>query len=169
MIKLLIGGSPCTNWSIAQRKNRETTASGIGWELFLNYVIAKEKFAPDFFLYEDNKSAAPAIKEQIALKLGVPLMHIDSALVSAQTRKRFYAFNWTVAQPEDRGIILRDILETGVADREKSRCLRTVAGNARDYFHNMETHMGVTKAMMLKVIRYLLYLAFDVEEGAKEK
>ena len=86
MIKLLIGGSPCTNWSIAQRKNRETTASGIGWELFLNYVIAKEKFKPDFFLYENNKSAAPAIKEQISIELGVPLMHIDSALVSAQTR-----------------------------------------------------------------------------------
>lgn len=112
MIKLLIGGSPCTNWSIAQRKNRETTASGIGWELFLNYVIAKEKFKPDFFLYENNKSAAPAIKEQISIELGVPLMHIDSALVSAQTRKRFYAFNWTVPQPEDRGILLRDILET---------------------------------------------------------
>lgn len=50
MIKLLIGGSPCTHWSIAQSKNRETKAEGIGWELFENYVIAKEKFKPDFFL-----------------------------------------------------------------------------------------------------------------------
>lgn len=38
-MKLLIGGSPCTHWSIAQTKNRETEASGIGWELFLNYRI----------------------------------------------------------------------------------------------------------------------------------
>ena len=38
-------------------------------------------------------------------------MHINSALVSAQNRERFYAFNWTVEQPEDRGILLRDILE----------------------------------------------------------
>lgn len=46
MIKLLIGGSPCTHWSIAQSKNRETKAEGIGWELFLNYVIAKDKTYP---------------------------------------------------------------------------------------------------------------------------
>lgn len=30
----LIGGSPCTYWSIAQKNNRETEASGMGWELF---------------------------------------------------------------------------------------------------------------------------------------
>lgn len=58
MIKLLIGGSPCTFWSIAQKNNRETEAEGLGWELFKNYLIAKEKFKPDFFLYENNKSAA---------------------------------------------------------------------------------------------------------------
>lgn len=42
MIKLLIGGSPCTNWSIAQTTaKRECEPKGIGWELFKNYVIAK--------------------------------------------------------------------------------------------------------------------------------
>lgn len=111
MIKLLIGGSPCTFWSIAQKNGRETEAEGMGWELFKNYLIAKEKFKPDFFLYENNKSAAQAIKDQISRELGVDLMHINSALVSAQNRERFYAFNWEVDQPEDRGILLRDILE----------------------------------------------------------
>lgn len=48
MIKLLIGGSPCTHWSIARTAGRETEPSGIGWELFKNYLIAKEKFKPDF-------------------------------------------------------------------------------------------------------------------------
>lgn len=134
MIKLLIGGSPCTKWSIAQKKDRETTAEGEGWELFLNYAIAKEKFKPDFFLYENNKSAAQAIKDQISMELGVPLMHINSALVSAQNRQRFYAFNWTVPQPEDRGILLKDILETGQADKDKAYCLKHQAGNVRDYF-----------------------------------
>lgn len=71
MIKLLIGGSPCTYWSIAQKNNRETEPSGLGWELFKNYLIAKEKFKPDFFLYENNKSAAKAIKEQIKKEFGV--------------------------------------------------------------------------------------------------
>lgn len=111
MIKILIGGSPCTFWSIAQKNGRETEAEGMGWELFKNYLIAKEKFKPDLFLYENNKSAAQAIKDQISRELGVDLMHINSALVSAQNRQRFYAFNWNVEQPEDRGILLRDVLE----------------------------------------------------------
>ena len=113
MIKILIGGSPCTFWSIAQKNGRDTEAEGMGWELFKNQLIAKEKFQPDLFLYENNKSAAQPIKDQIAEELNVNLMYINSALVSAQNRQRFYAFNWEVEQPEDRGIILRDILETG--------------------------------------------------------
>jgi DNA (cytosine-5)-methyltransferase 3A len=113
MIKLLIGGSPCTHWSIAQKNGRETTPEGLGWELFKNYLIAKAKFKPDYFLYENNKSAAQAIKDQISNELGVDLMYINSALVSAQNRQRFYAFNWEVEQPQDRGIVLRDILESG--------------------------------------------------------
>lgn len=102
MIKLLIGGSPCTHWSIAQTKNRETTASGLGWELFKNYLLARERFKPDFFLYENNKSAAQTIKDQIAAELGAELMYINSALVSAQNRQRFYVFNWHVQQPTDK-------------------------------------------------------------------
>ena len=125
MIKLLIGGSPCTHWSIAQRKNRETKAEGEGWELFLNYVIAKEKFKPDFFLYENNWSASKEIKEQIQKELGCELMRINSSLVSAQNRDRFYVFNWEVEQPENRGILLKDILETGedLLSNDKSYCL----------------------------------------------
>lgn len=134
-MKLLIGRSPCTHWSIAQTKNRETEASGIGWELFLNYRIARDKYQPDFFLYENNKSMAPAIKAQISKELGVEPVLINSALVSAQNRQRLY---WAgrrnpdgtysqvpVEQPEDRGILLRDILETGFPLREKSYALQT--------------------------------------------
>ena len=126
-MKLLIGGSPCTHWSIAQTKNRETEASGIGWELFLNYRIARDKYKPDYFLYENNKSMSPAIREQITAELGVEPMLINSALVSAQNRQRLY---WVgkrepdgtysqvrVEQPEDRGILLRDILETSTSKK----------------------------------------------------
>ena len=123
-MKILIGGSPCTHWSIAQTKNRETEASGIGWELFLNYRIARDKYQPDFFLYENNKSMLPAIRAQITAELGVEPVLINSALVSAQNRQRLY---WAgkrnqdgtysqvaVEQPVDRGILLCDILESGV-------------------------------------------------------
>ena len=72
MIRLLIGGSPCTHWSVAQTKNRETQPnSGLGWELFLNYKIALEKWKPDYFLYENNKSASQAIKNEIAKELNI--------------------------------------------------------------------------------------------------
>lgn len=71
-MKLLIGGSPCTHWSIAQTKNRETEASGIGWELFLNYRIARDKYQPDFFLYENNKSMSPASWANISVRMGAP-------------------------------------------------------------------------------------------------
>lgn len=129
MMKLLIGGSPCTHWSIAQTKNRETEPSGIGWELFKNYLVALEKYKPDFFLYENNKSMSAAIREQITKELGVEPIEINSALVSAQSRKRLY---WTnipgVGQPEDKGILLRDILETGVVWREKAYTLRASIG-----------------------------------------
>ena len=97
-------------WSIARYEGREVVPSGIGWELFLNYLIAKEKFQPDFFLYENNNSIAPAIKSQISAELGVDLMMINAALVSAQNRERVYGFNWSVEQPSDRGIYLSDIL-----------------------------------------------------------
>ncbi len=124
-MKLLIGGSPCTHWSIAQTKNRETEPEGLGWELFKNYLIALEKFKPDFFLYENNKSMAPAIRAQITRELGVEPILINSALVSAQNRQRLY---WTnipgVEQPEDLGILLRDILESGVCWTEKSYTLK---------------------------------------------
>ncbi len=136
MIKLLIGGSPCTHWSIAQKNNRETEPEGLGWELFKNYLIAKEKFKPDFFLYENNKSAAQAIKDQISQELEVPLMYINSALVSAQNRQRFYAFNWIVDMPEDRGILLKDILESGIAIREKEY---TIDAN---YFKTLGRNVG---------------------------
>lgn len=119
-IKLLIGGSPCTKWSIAQKNGREVLPEGIGWELFENYRIAKEKFQPDFFLYENNKSAAQPIKDAIYSALGggkdasVRLTHINSALVSAQNRQRFYVTNFgDIEQPEDRGILLKDVLENG--------------------------------------------------------
>lgn len=130
-LRLLIGGSPCTHWSIAQKNNRETKPEGLGWELFENYLIAKEKFKPNFFLYENNKSAAQPIKDQISKELGVDLLYINSALVSAQNRQRFYAHNIPgVNQPEDRGILLVDILESGATWLEKSYALTTRCSGA---------------------------------------
>ena len=120
---LLIGGSPCTYWSIA-KKGRETTSDGIGFQLFSQYVRALEESNCKWFLYENNYSIHKDIKSEISKALGVEPIMINSALVSAQQRKRCY---WTnipnVEQPQDKGILLKDILESGLPYQEKSYCM----------------------------------------------
>ena len=119
----LVGGSPCTYWSIAQKNNRETEASGMGWELFQQYVRALHEAKPKFFVYENNKSMSKAIRASIDEAFGFEAICINSALVSAQNRQRLY---WVgkrnedgtyskvdIEQPEDRGILLKDVLESG--------------------------------------------------------
>ena len=134
-VDFLIGGSPCTYWSIAQTKNRETVASGMGWELFSQYVRALHEAKPKYFIYENNKSMSKDIRASIDEEFGFEAVLINSALVSAQSRQRLY---WVgklnhegtysqvqVEQPVDRGILLRDVLETGVAWNEKAYNLTT--------------------------------------------
>lgn len=121
-------------------------------ELFKNYLIAKEKFKPDFFLYENNKSASQAIKDQISEEFGVGVdpnvrfTYINSALVSAQNRQRFYVTNFgDIEQPEDRGILLKDILESGDTDRDKSHAVISSAGRTttREYFDKQQGTMAL--------------------------
>ena len=139
-VDFMVGGSPCTYWSIAQTKNRETVASGIGWELFSQYVRALHEAKPKYFIYENNKSMSKEIRASIDKTFGFEAVLINSALVSAQNRQRLY---WVgkrnadgtyskvnVEQPDDRGILLRDILETGIAWQEKSYNLTTRCNGA---------------------------------------
>lgn len=134
----LIGGSPCTYWSISQNKEkRETVASGIGWELFSQYVRALREAEPKFFLYENNKSMSNEIRKSITETFGFEPIMVNSALVSAQNRQRLY---WVgvrqddgtyrradVTQPEDRGILLKDVLDSGMnlSQKDKSYTLTT--------------------------------------------
>ena len=127
---LLLGGSPCTYWSIA-KAGRETTPDGIGGKLFMEYVRALRESGCKYFLYENNNSIHQNIKDFISEQLGVQPIMINSALVSAQQRKRCY---WTnipgVCQPKDKGILLNDILESGVAWQDKSYCMTAVYNGA---------------------------------------
>lgn len=120
---LLLGGSPCTYWSIA-RRGRETNCDGEGFRLFEQYVRALKESNCKYFLYENNFSIHKDIKAEISKRLGVEPIMINSALLSAQNRKRCY---WTnipnVTQPEDKGILLKDILESGTAWQNKSYCM----------------------------------------------
>jgi DNA (cytosine-5)-methyltransferase 3A len=176
-MKLLIGGSPCTHWSIAQTKNRETEASGIGWELFLNYRIARDKYQPDYFLYENNKSMSPAIRAQITAELGVEPVLINSALVSAQNRQRLY---WAgkrnpdgtyrqvpVELPEDRGILLRDILETGFPLREKGYALQTGHGATAEDAIARRQRNAVAEPVAIKLLteKEMEYMVRETKDG----
>ena len=155
----LVGGSPCTYWSIAQTKNRETTASGLGWELFSQYVRALRDVKPKYFIYENNKSMSAQIRASISETFGFEPICINSALVSAQNRQRLY---WVgirqedgtykkadIAQPEDRGIMLKDILETEggwQVENDKAFCLcGGHVGTARDYFKKHQTNIAFKK------------------------
>lgn len=115
-IDLLIGGSPCTNWSCAKNhtakiKKEKFINEGIGWELFKHYVRALHTVKPTYFLYENNYRISQNIIDNISLELGVEPILINSGLVSAQNRKRLY---WTnipnITQPKDKGILIKDII-----------------------------------------------------------
>lgn len=114
---LLIGGSPCTHWSIANAK-RETEAKGIGFDLFMNYVRALEDVEPQYFLYENNYSISESIKKEISERLGVQPIMINSKDFSAQNRKRCYWTNIPVQEIKEKSqLVIKDIMETGVNEK----------------------------------------------------
>ena len=141
----VIGGSPCTYWSIAQSSDkREREPDGNSWVLFQQYVRAIREIQPHYFIYENNKSMSDEIKQAISKELGVKPVLINSARVSAQFRQRYY---WVghlvngeyeqvaVPQPKDRGIMLSDVLD-GVALADKSHAIIGSIGRTteREYF-----------------------------------
>lgn len=132
-VDLLIGGSPCQDLSIAgNRKGLAGERSG----LFYKYVEALQTIKPKYFLLENNVGMPKEAYEEISQLLGCYPVMINSALVSAQSRRRFY---WTnigekeydlfqfptcaIPQPPDRKIYLQNILTSGFADRLKARYL----------------------------------------------
>lgn len=121
-IDLLLGGSPCTDLSIA-KKNREGL-KGKDSSLFWKYAEALNTIKPKWFIFENVASMKKEDKDIITKTLGVEPIMINSALVSAQQRKRLY---WTnipgIQQPKDKHIYLQDILESEYTDRLKSYCI----------------------------------------------
>jgi len=119
-IDLLIGGSPCQGFSFAGKQlNFEDERS----MLFFEYVRLLKECNPKYFLLE-NVKMKQEYEDIISEFLGVKPIKINSALVSGQLRSRLY---WTnipnIKQPEDKGIKLDDIIESGYVDRDKSLCL----------------------------------------------
>ena len=121
-IDLLIGGSPCQDFSKAMKGKRKGF-DGEKSSLFYEYYRLLQEVKPRYFLLENVK-----MKKDEELKMneymGVKSVNINSSLVSAALRNRYY---WTnipgIAQPKDKGIKLQHILTSGYTDRDKARTL----------------------------------------------
>ena len=149
-IDLLIGGSPCQDLSFAgyQKGLVEGTRSN----LFFEYVrILKElrEINLDVKFLLENVRMKQENQNIISDLLGVEPILINSAKLSAQNRQRLY---WTniegVRQPADQGIMLKDILEHGVTDREKSHCIDVnyfKGGNLKSYFEKHRRQLVFSK------------------------
>ena len=133
-IDLIMGGSPCQGFSFAGKQlNFEDSRS----KLFFDFVDIVKHYKPKYFLLE-NVKMKKEYQNVITNLLGVEPILINSALVSAQNRNRLY---WTnipnISQPNDEGILLKDILVSGSVDRYKSHCLDAnyfKGGNLKSYF-----------------------------------
>jgi len=122
-IDLILAGSPCQGFSFAGKQLAFDDPRSM---LFFEFVRLLKECKPKYFLLENvrmKKEYLDVISEQV----GVQPIFINSSLVSAQSRQRYY---WTnipgIEQPEERGIVLRDILETNsgenpVKDTERNR------------------------------------------------
>jgi DNA (cytosine-5)-methyltransferase 3A len=121
-VDMLIGGSPCQDLSIAM-KNRQGL-KGSKSKLFYTYVDILKSVKPKWFLLENVARMSQEDKKIITDILGVEPIRINSKLVSGQLRDRLY---WTnipgITQPQDKEILLQDILTSGFTDRTKSRAI----------------------------------------------
>jgi len=118
-IDLLMGGSPCQGFSIAGKHlNFNDPRSA----LFFEYIRALHDLKPKYFLLENVKMKKEH-QEIISEYMGVEPVMINSSLLSAQNRVRLYWTNLPISQPKDRKIYLKDVLENGLVDRDKSYCI----------------------------------------------
>ena len=158
-IDLVVGGFPCQSWSVAGLGLGDKDKRGmLFWTMLdvMKKVLANNPQAK--FLMENvrmKKEFEDYITFHTEEALGKVNKHlINSALVSAQNRKRFY---WTnidgIEQPEDQGIVLADILMDGHVDRDKSHCLDAnyfKGGNPKSYFGKSRRQLVFDRPCKLK-------------------
>ena len=136
-IDLLIGGSPCQGFSFGGKQlNFDDPRS----KLFFVYAYMLKQLKPKYFLLENVRMAKQS-QDVISEYLGVEPIEINSSLVSAQNRKRLY---WTnipnVTQPEDKGILLKEIL----LDDAEEPMLSNIYGGFKEKKPRVHTDKSVT-------------------------
>ena len=124
-IDMVIFGSPCQSLSSAMKKDLRVGFSNMEKSgLFFSCYRVLKEVNPKYFLVENVASMKNENRDIISSLLGVEPIKINSSLVSAQLRNRYY---WTnvpnVKLPDDKNILLQDILTSGYTDRKKARAL----------------------------------------------
>ena len=139
-IDILLAGSPCQGFSFAGKQLAfDDPRSALFWE----FVRIKNELQPKYFLLE-NVVMKKEFQQVITDAVGVQPVMINSALVSAQNRKRLYWANFNITQPQDKGILLKDIIENGDVDRNKSLVVTSrVSGATSDRYINKAMHQMV--------------------------
>ena len=129
-VNLMLAGSPCQGFSFA---GKQLAFDDPRSALFFEFIRLLKAIKPKYFLLENvrmKKEFLQVISEQVSacypeIVFGIEPIFINSSLLSAQSRQRYY---WTnipgIKQPEDRGIVLRDILEDNFdSERDKAHCI----------------------------------------------
>lgn len=136
-IDYLIGGSPCQGFSFAGKQLAFDDPRSKLFFVYVDILNHIKSVNPSVKFLLENVKMKKEYLDVISEHLGVKPVFINSALLSAQNRQRYYWCNWEVNQPEDKHIVLADILESGVVDRDKSWCIDAnyfKGGNLKSYF-----------------------------------
>lgn len=148
-VNLMLAGSPCQGFSFA---GKQLAFDDPRSALFFEFIRLLKAIKPKYFLLENvrmKKEFLQVISEQVSacypeIVFGIEPMFINSSLVSAQSRQRYY---WTnipnIKQPEDRGIVLRDILETQTDEKP----VKDTERNQRHYRNDDEKSLCMTATM----------------------
>ena len=142
-VDMIIGGSPCQDLSIAKQSRQGL--HGERSRLFWEYIKALTIIKPKYFLLENVASMKQEDRDAITAVLrGIypetECIMINSALLSAQQRKRYYWTNWRVEQPQDKGVLLKDVLETVGATTENKAYALTTRYSGYCFPHDHERH-----------------------------
>jgi len=133
---LIMGGSPCQGFSFA---GKQLAFDDPRSKLFFTMIDIIDNYKPQYKLLENVKMKKEYL-DTITEYMGVEPLFINSALVSAQNRQRYYWYNWGAPLPEDRGILLKDIVEGGTTNYVTGGGVRgryIVDGKRQD--HKMKT------------------------------
>jgi len=151
-IDLVTGGFPCQAWSMAGKQLGDKDERGMLFWTMLDIIKHVKYLNPKADFMIENVRMKREFEEYITTHtenaLGnVYKILINSALVSAQNRNRYYWTSFKVEQPGDKGILLKDIIESGEVDRDKSLCVNTrVAGaTAKRYLEKSMHQMVIEK------------------------